>query len=271
MNAELPIPLSRRLSRRFGLSARLLGLTILFVMLAEVLIYVPSVANFRHNWLNDRLAAAQVAALVLDAAPDERLSEDLEARLLAGVGVEAIAVRGGGRRRLLATGEVPTQVAKTVDLREASWTTLVADAFDTLLFPAPEPIRVVGTGMGVDFVEMVIDQKPLRDAMLEFSRNILLLSLVISGITASLVYLALQWVIVRPVHRLSDNIAAFAGNPEDASPVIRAERPDGRDRACRRGARPHGGDPCGGAAPEAAPRRARPRRSARSTTNCATC
>jgi signal transduction histidine kinase len=75
--------------------------------------------------------------------------------------------------------------------------------------------------MGVDFVEIVLDQRPLRAAMLEFSRNILVLSLIISGITASLVYFALQWVIVRPVRRLSGNIAAFASNPEDASRVIR--------------------------------------------------
>ena len=54
---------------RVGLSGKLLFLTILFVMVAEVLIYVPSVANFRLNWLNDRLAAAHTAALVLDAAP----------------------------------------------------------------------------------------------------------------------------------------------------------------------------------------------------------
>ena len=31
---------------RFGLSAKLLVLTVLFVMLAEVCIYVPSIANF---------------------------------------------------------------------------------------------------------------------------------------------------------------------------------------------------------------------------------
>ena len=41
---------------RLGLSGKLLVLTILFVMIAEVLIYVPSVANFRLSWLNDRLA-----------------------------------------------------------------------------------------------------------------------------------------------------------------------------------------------------------------------
>ena len=55
---------------RFGLSGKLLVLTILFVMLGEVLIYVPLVANFRVNWLNDRLASAYTAALVLDAAPN---------------------------------------------------------------------------------------------------------------------------------------------------------------------------------------------------------
>jgi len=63
---------------RFGLSARLLWLTIGFVMLAEVMIYVPSVAQFQRSWLNDRLTAAQIAALVLDAAPADGLSRDLE-------------------------------------------------------------------------------------------------------------------------------------------------------------------------------------------------
>lgn len=212
---------TRRILEQFGLSARLLMLTILFVMLAEVLIYVPSVANFRRNWLNDRIAAAQVAALVLDAAPEERLSEDLEAKLLAGVGAEAVAVRGGGRRRLLSNETVPQVVHKTIDMRDGSWLRLIGDALDVLFRPTDGLIRVIGTGMGVDFVEIVLDQRPLRAAMLDFSRNILLLSVIISGITASLVYFALQWVIVRPVRRLSGNIAAFADNPEDASRVIR--------------------------------------------------
>ena len=104
---------SGRILSQFGLSARLLLLTVLFVMIAEVLIYVPSVANFRLTWLNDRLAAAQIAAMVLDAAPEETLSEELEMRLLQGVGARAIALRGGGRRSLLAAGDVPPEVSKT--------------------------------------------------------------------------------------------------------------------------------------------------------------
>jgi signal transduction histidine kinase len=215
----------RRLAGRTGLSSRLLLLTVLFVMLAEVLIYVPSVANFRRSWLNDRLAKAQIAAVVLDAAPEGQISEELETRLLEGVGALAVAVRGGGRRQILATGGAPIEVHKTVDLRTDSWVDLIRDAFDVLLRPSAQPIRVVGPGMNVDFVEAILEQDPLREAMLDFSTNILVLSLVISGITASLVYLALQWFIVRPVRRLSGNITAFASAPEDASRVI---RPSGR-------------------------------------------
>jgi signal transduction histidine kinase len=211
----------QRLAGQVGLSARLLVLTILFVMLAEVLIYVPSVANFRRTWLEDRLAAAQIAALVLDAAPEERISEELETRLLTGVGAQAVAVRGGGKRRLLAASAMPDEVEATVDLRDVSWPALIWDAFKVLIAPGNDPILVIGEGVGVDFVEILLDQRPLRDAMLEYSRNILVISLIISGITASLVYFALQWVIVRPVRRLSGNIAAFAGDPEDASRVIR--------------------------------------------------
>ena len=113
------------------------GSPILFVMLAEVLIYVPSVANFRHNWLNDRLAAAQVAALVLDAAPDERLSEDLEAQ-------SARRGRGRGDRR---TRRRPPAAAcdgrrcrrrsqRPSTCATASWTTLIADAFESSSSPA---------------------------------------------------------------------------------------------------------------------------------------
>lgn len=65
-NAEQPRP---QPSYRLGLSGKLLLLTIPLVMIAGMLIYVPAIANFRMNRLNDCLAAANTAALVLDAAP----------------------------------------------------------------------------------------------------------------------------------------------------------------------------------------------------------
>lgn len=219
---SLSVSVPRGLTR-LGLSAKLLMLTVLFVMLAEVLIYLPSVANFRRNWLNDRLAAAQVAALVLEGAPAEGLPEGSENRLLMGVGARAIAARVGGARRLLSLDAgMPPEVASTVDLRELNWVSAITEAIRVLVKPAHDlPIRVIGNAVGgADFVELVIDEKPLRRAMLVFSANILLLSLVISGLTAVLVYLTLNWLIVGPIRQLAANVMEFEIDPENPRRII---------------------------------------------------
>ena len=208
-----------------GLSGRLLILTVLFVMLAEVLIYVPSIANFRRNWLNDRIGAAQIAALVLDAAPAGAVPPELERKLVAQLGAVSVAMRAGGARRLLAVTDMPPNVGHNVDLRESSPLAWIMGAMETLFAEQPRYIRIVGPGMdGVEFVEIVLDEAPLREAMVRFSINILLLSLLISGITALLVYVALHRLIVKPVRRLTSSIMAFEQQPEDAGPVIKPSR-----------------------------------------------
>ncbi len=212
----------KRQWRGLGLSPKLLILTILFVMLAEVLIFVPSIANFRRNWLDDRLAAARIAVLVLEGSTREGLPEGTEARLLMGIGAKAIAARVGGARRLLSIDAMPPDVARTTDLRDASWMMSIKEAFDVLLMPAgDQPIRVIGSAMGeADFVELIIDERPLRQAMLGFSQNILLLSLFISALTAALVYLALHLMIVHPIRRLSRGIVEFEKDPENPRQII---------------------------------------------------
>src|SRR4029077_9819082 len=106
---------------RVGLSGKLLFLTILFVMVAEVLIYVPSVANFRLNWLNDRLAAAHTAALVLDAAPSGMVPESLANQILSSIGARTVAIKMGKERRLLAASSAPVNVEAEVDMRSVPW------------------------------------------------------------------------------------------------------------------------------------------------------
>ena len=65
-----------------GLSARVLALTVLFVMLSEVLIYAPSIAGFRLDWLNEKLASGHLATLALEATPDYMIDPQLELTLL---------------------------------------------------------------------------------------------------------------------------------------------------------------------------------------------
>jgi signal transduction histidine kinase len=206
---------------KFGLSGKLLMLTILFVMIAEVLIYVPSVANFRLNWLNDRVAAGHTAALVLDAAPSGMVPETLARQILQSVGARAVAMKTGSQRRLLAVSEMPPTIHHDIDMRYVPWYRAIIDAFDTLLSNDNDVMRVVGPApRGGEFLEIILDEQPLREAMLRFSINILLLSLIISGITATLVYIALHVLLVQPIRRLTANMVQFRHDPEHPAKVI---------------------------------------------------
>lgn len=204
----------------FGLSAKLLVLTVFFVLIAEVLIYVPSISNFRVNQLNDHLAAAQTAALVLDAAPEGTVPHSLELEILQQVGVSAITLKRGNARRLLAFTDMPPAVTATYDLREVPGLHSVAEAFSTLL-NKPQFIRVIGNAPREgDFIEIVMSDEALRARMWRFSLNILILSLVISAITATLVYVSLLALFVKPMRAMSEKIMVFRDNPEVTDVVI---------------------------------------------------
>lgn len=238
-NRPLSISMPRSLTR-LGLSAKLLLVTVFFVMLAEALIYFPSIANFRRNWLNDRIAAAQVAALVLEGAPEDGLPEGSENRLLMGVGARAIAARIGGARRLLSLDSMPPpEVSRSVDLRSLAWMSAVEEAVAVLVSPATMPIRVVGEAVGgADFVEIVIDEAPLRRAMLKFSWNLLLISLLLTVLTAIAVYIALNAMIIGPIRHLAANVMEFEADPENPqkviAPTLRADEIGEAERALAR-------------------------------------
>jgi len=207
-----------------GLSAKLLVLTLSFVMIAEVLIYVPSVANFRLNWLSDRLSAAYTAALVFETAPSGTVPETVARQILESIGAHAVALKTGHQRRLLAASDVVRRpVTHDIDMRNMPWHRAIIEAFQTLVCVDADVMRVVGPApMGGEFVEIVLDEAPLRRAMVDFSIRILILSLIISAITASLVYLSLQWLLVRPMRRMTANMVAFRADPENPARIMAA-------------------------------------------------
>lgn len=212
---------------RLGLSGKLLLLTALFVMIGEILVFVPTIANYRIAWLSDRLAAAHTAALVLDAAPDGMISDQLTRQLLDSVGAIAVAMKKGDSRRLLAFSEVPPQIDNEVDIRDVSMVGAVVDAFETIFTSATYNVmRVVGPApSGGEFVEIVIHEEPLRRAMISFSLNILGVSMLIAAVTGVFVYGTLVWLFVRPLRRLTAHMVAFGRAPEDATRIV---EPSGR-------------------------------------------
>ncbi|MGB3409156.1 MAG: sensor histidine kinase, partial [Jannaschia sp.] len=112
-----------------SLSGRFLILTIVFVMLAEVLIFVPSIARFREDFLINRMERAQIAALAL-LGSDEMIDDDVEAELLANAGVLNVVLRRDDLRQLVLSSDLPGPVVKTVDLRDPSAWGLIRDALE---------------------------------------------------------------------------------------------------------------------------------------------
>ncbi len=212
--------------RRFltGLSARLLALTICFVMLAEVLIYLPSIARFRDAYLRDQIVKAHLAALALQASPNGKIADPLTMDLLRHAGAHAIVLKAPDRRMLMLSDRMPPEVAATHDLRDQSLAEAIRDAVITLVQRDNRILRVIGaTPRDPDAtVEVLLDETPLRKEMYEFSWRILRLSIVISLITAGLVYVVLQWLMVRPILRLTESMVRFRSEPENERTTIRA-------------------------------------------------
>ncbi len=216
-------PAAEPLRPRAGLPRRLLLLTLLFVMLAEVMLYLPSAARFRISYLEGKVELASLAALSLMAAPDAMVSQELEDELLRGVGARVVAMRRQNTRMLmLASGEELPMLGPPVDLRDWMWWDAVVDAVQALTGNVDPYLRALGPAPRnpETLIEVVLPTAPLVQAMRDFSGRIFWVSLAISVFTASLVYLSLRGLLVRPMQRLTRSIVGFRAAPEDARQII---------------------------------------------------
>ena len=220
--AGLSLSVVPRIAR--GLSARLLILTVLFVLLGEVFIYVPSIARYRLVYLEERIAAARIAALAVEASPDGMVTEELRASLLERAGVSAVSLKRTGTRRLVLSDGMPVTLDATFDLRAETPLGLIADAAETLQHGGERTIRVMGNAPGDPgdtVVDVVLPESRLYASMLDYSERILVLSLILAFITAGLVYLSLHWLMVLPLGRMTDSLVSFRRAPEDAASTVR--------------------------------------------------
>ena len=64
-------------------------------------------------------------------------------------------------------------------------------------------------------VWIVVDELPMRLAMYDYSVRVLVLSIIIALFTAALLYLALRWLVIRPLQDLSADMMAFRRDPEE--------------------------------------------------------
>lgn len=203
------------------LSGRFLLLTLLFVLLAEVLIFVPSMARFRQEYLSSRLERAQIASLAL-LASDGAISDKLAEELLNNAGVYNVVLRRDAIRELVLSSPVPGPIVATYDLREATDFQLMRDGISALFAQDDAVIRLVGEPVreaGL-LIEVTMNAVTLRDEMWSYAGRILWLSLAISLAVAALLFLSVQRLIVTPMQRVVGSMAEYAKAPEDAHSII---------------------------------------------------
>ena len=206
---------------RGGLSGRLLRLTFLFVMLAEVLIFVPSIANMRLGWLSDRLNTAAATAVVVNGMQNIPLPPSVNRDTLMATGTKAIVLTKDGMRHLIVVADMPPEVNFQYDLSDMHPFMAIYDAFDELLFGGNRVIRVYGpiadSGMTI---EVVLSDASLRSAMFVYSRNVFLLSLAISLFSASLIFMAINRIMIRPIRKITMSMQDFSEKPDNPANVF---------------------------------------------------
>ena len=214
-----------------SLSGRLLLLTAMIVMLAEVVIFVPSLAAFHRNWLMDKMHAAELALVTVAATPEAMPEKALHRALLQRTGVNFVTLYPADAAQApvvlpMMEGAPPASLP-TVDLLRHRPLPSIHAAFASLFAPPGSLIKAVGASSEspADRVEIILKQDALRADMIAFAQRIFALSLLISFVTAGLVYYALNRSIVEPIQILTQQILRFRDRPEDAS---RALRPSGR-------------------------------------------
>lgn len=212
-----------------GLQSKLIILTIAFVMIAEVLAFVPSVANMRLRWIEDRLDNAAAASLVVDGQKNITLSEAVQTDTLMATGTKSIVLRKDGESRVIASVDGPLSVDDHLNLDELGAVQAMTDAFDTLLFGGDRTICVFGRVADEDNIqiELVMEDRQLRHAMLIYSRNVLIISMIIAFITSGLLFFALNKLMIGPIQRITRSMQHFSKEPEDASRIMKPR--DGND------------------------------------------
>ncbi|MCL7997713.1 HAMP domain-containing histidine kinase [Brucella sp. 21LCYQ03] len=213
-----------RLRWRNRLSSKLLILTALAVLIAEVLIFVPSIANMRVRWMSARLDTVEAVSEVLVASGNINIPRDVQDKVLLATGTIAIALREAGASNLLAMSEMPASIDQVIDLSNVSEAAAIWDAFGTLFNGGNRTLRIYDSNPKANtserITEIVTSDAPLRHAMLSYAINVAIISLLISIIAASLIYLIIHEMLLRPVRLMHRNMIDFASSPDNPTKIL---------------------------------------------------
>ena len=199
------------------LSRRIAWLAVAAVLIAEAVFFLPALARARRDWLERRLREGQLAAMSANLGPaDARV----RAELLHLAGIEAVRLQAAGATIRLGRPGMAPDAGQTLAPADDTIPAALGDAVSGLFRAGDRMLSVRGPSALGDAgqVTVLVHRAELDRYLAAFARRIGVLSLIVAGAAAVLLYAALARLVVRPLHRLTDSIAAFRADPERAVP-----------------------------------------------------
>jgi signal transduction histidine kinase len=210
----------------FGLAARVLAVTIGFVLLAMGLFYVTRLTAHREMLLHGKISAVQTTVDAFGLAGPTAPPHDLSKKILNSDEVKWMAVETPAGRREFVTAGGPLESVESVTADDSSYFESMAATFHAL-FAAPGTVVKLSAPAQANepAIEFAFDETSLIQSLWRVSYSFLTISLTIAAVVTCVLWAALWRMVLQPVRRLTSNIIAFGENPQDASRVI---APSGR-------------------------------------------
>lgn len=198
-----------------GLSFRLFAFTLAAILFVEGLIFIPSASGFRTAWLNERLQAARIAALALDASPSRMVSQELARQLLENAEVLSVAeIEDETHIQLLDSGMEIEGSYHQLDMMQTSMVSRTLNVMGAFAAPKDRILVVTAEGSAPGrIIEIVVPQAPLRADLYAYGSRILALSFLIALIAATIIYVLLHFLVVRPMVRVTASVEQFRMDP----------------------------------------------------------
>jgi len=186
-------------------------------MLAELLLFIPSVAFSRQAWIKDRVQQAGLLAQALTGVPDFEATQTLTDQFVADTDVILMAAKRNGMTELVLGDNMSAIEGKVImiDLRKSDRIPSLIAPFQDMFSKPSDSLRVLADSPveGQDSIELIIPRQKLRVEMRDYFINIFQLSLFIAIITGTLIFLAMSALIIRPVQDLANDMTAFRNDP----------------------------------------------------------
>lgn len=211
---------------RRSLSLQLLWLAALFVLLAVILVLIPSVSHRTYAWLGARTEAAYLVSMALEAPGAEILDPQVTSQLFSTADILGVTVLRDGANYLIMAPDLEDRWdwdMYTIDLRERDEFAMAQAAWSTIFSRGDYLVRVIGEPTFADgeTADILVSGATLRSMLASHLLDILFFAFIASSLGAALIYFLLTRMIVRPVRRLTENMAAFQANPDDVANIIK--------------------------------------------------